>query len=268
MAKGFSVLTWNVQGVKNYTQTDFEDVAPLIDKTSADILCLQEMPHAKSKINMLKNIYSYDICIPKVNSNYVHADLQSKKHNYNIILSKFPIIRTGEIEFPKMKKIILENILWADINIRGSIVRVYNCHLAIIGVGIAERVRQLRQVLNHAKKCKTPTIMCGDMNTATPETGMRRKVIKWLHDVPDDSMVIDGKIYDKDERFLFSSLAKHHGFRDALRINVSTWALPHTSFQMFNLKLDWFLIREIHSLKVRYGKYVSDHKPILVTCVL
>ena len=69
-SESFTVLTWNVQGVRNYTQTNFKDVIPIMDEADADIMCLQEMPNAVDKIAKIKNIDTYNKCISKLNGNY------------------------------------------------------------------------------------------------------------------------------------------------------------------------------------------------------
>jgi len=263
----FQVLTWNVQGIKNYTRTAFDDVAPVIDSFSADILCLQEMPRARDQLVKLKRIRAFHCCISSFNNRCLQPSATPEPFNHNIIVSRYPIKKWGELRFPRtITKQYLEHVTWADITIRGRTIRVYNCHLAIIGVGIRERQQQISFIFKHAHTFPGPVIICGDMNTTIPKKGIKRRLVQWLHDEPDASMIVNGRCMDGDERYSFSNLAKNFGFNDALKITESTWALPPTGYQLFNLKLDWFFTRNIRTNKILYGKYISDHKPIRVTC--
>jgi len=264
----FSVLSWNVQGIRTYARTDFQKAIPGIDNSEADIICLQEVPFAFEKIKLLKKKNKYCSVISKYNRNPCE-DTSPLRYNHNVILTKYPMLQSGEIIFSsKIKSILFENAIWSDIKINKQKIRVYNCHFRISGVGIKERIWQLRQVIMHASAWKHPVIICGDMNTTIPQEGLSRKVVQLVHSNPGESIKLNGAYFRKDERFAFNAEAKRHGFNELLSLDKATWALPGTSWEIFGLKLDWFLAKKIKRIKSAYGKYISDHRAITVKCEL
>ncbi len=250
----FSIFNWNIQGTKYYTSTNFDKVAPALKKADADIFCLQEAQE------LIKRLSSFDRL--KV-LNYAFSDGGQGR---NIILSKLPIISSGELTFPSFTNRPLEKALWADIKIGNKIVRIYNCHFEIFGVGPKERADQLKFVLADSKKQAGPVIICGDLNTTIPSVGIKRRIIQWFHKEPNESIVIDGKYFRSDERFAFVKVAEQEGFREALDISKSTWCVTPFGWELFNLKLDWFLVRDITTPRISLGDYISDHRAIFAEC--
>jgi len=134
-----SVLTWNVQGRKLMYDTPFTNIMPFLESSPAEIMCLQEIPDAHRKLSLLKYIGQYYIAIPQHNNNE-----PTEEHNHTAILSKYPIVKTGEITYDNLKKNKpVEKSSWADLQINGKTLRLYNCHLGIRGCGIKERQEQL-----------------------------------------------------------------------------------------------------------------------------
>lgn len=141
-----------------------------------DIFCLQESSN-----------YSRDILKAVYSDFYAHE--VDKRGTF--ILSKYPIIRHGEISFGTKTN----SCLWADISMKKDTIRIYNMHLqsnkvskdaseVINNVNLQEkrtwqgirgilgkysrtskkRARQSEKVADHASKSLHPTIICGDGN--------------------------------------------------------------------------------------------------------
>ena len=103
------------------------------------------------------------------------------------------------------------------------------------------------------------------MNTTIPKVGIYRLGVQLKHKEPSKSMYIDGRYYPDDERYIFSETATKFCFRDVLDIKKSTWAYPHTSFELASLKLDWFFVRDIKEKSSELLPYCSsDHRPVFV----
>lgn len=247
----FSVLNWNIEGSKYYTSTKLRKVIPHLEKSTADIFCLQEAQELREKIILSDKFSNFNYAFPK------------NKEDRNIILSKFPIINSGEISFPVTIYSVLEKAIWADIKINEELIRIYNCHLEIVGIGPKQRLEQLNFILEDAKQHQGPVIVCGDMNTTIPAAGYGRKFIKWFHKVASDNLITDQEYLHLDERHFFLKKAELAGFKDAVNLHDSTWCLMPLRWEIFKLKLDWFLIRNIEKPEVSLGKYVSDHRSIL-----
>ncbi|WP_433836654.1 endonuclease/exonuclease/phosphatase family protein [Flavobacterium anhuiense] len=179
--KDFSVMSYNVRLFNVFKWLDRDDIPAnikaFIDEKDPDILCIQEY------------------------SNSAHLDLKVYPHRYifidgkkiktgQAIFSKFPIIEEGNIVFPKSDN----NVVYADIKRGKDIIRVYNMHLQSIKIspdvseisddidnvnqkksqriygriskGFKQQQEQAEIFREHIKKCKTPMIICGDMNNS------------------------------------------------------------------------------------------------------
>ena len=274
MPRDLSVLTWNTMGStwhlirKTFLsglsrRVIYGKMKPFLNDDLSDILCLQEaLPYLPNGLKShLQNLGFSSIS---------HAD--SAKGNSTLIASKFPIIDSGEImletpdDFPTKNSVdpSPRTCLWVDCDINGSRLRVYTCQLRIRGMGIQERLMFLERILSHAQQITYPVIVCGDMNTTIPKQGLARSIVRFIHNEPDDSMVVDGTYHALDERYAFHSVAQRFGFRENIDVEKATWALPYTSWELFGLKLDWFLTKGIERTEYSFGPYISDHRPISV----
>lgn len=263
--KNFSVLTWNVQGRKLLADTPFTNIMPFLETTPAEIVCLQEIPDAHRKLSLLKYFGQYHMVISHLN--LAHP---LKEHNHTVILSKYPVLAHGEVNFPPLiKNKPLERASWADLLINDKKLRIYNCHLGVLRMGIPERQQQLAAILRHAAKAGTrPVIICGDMNTCIPPKGPARQIIKKFHRIPEHSFYHQGKYYNRDERHVFARAALAAGFADITDPVQTTWCIPKIKLEIFKLKLDWFFIKNLQAQKLTYGPYISDHRPLFAQCLI
>lgn len=187
-----------------------------------------------------------------------------------MLLSKYPFLRADEIIFPpENHNVPLENCIRSDIRINDQILRIYNCHLGIYKVGITTRLKQLEHILSDARGHYGPTIICGDMNVTVPKTGWNRRIITLWHQEPKQEMSVNGKFIDYDERELFNETINRYGFKEALDLYTPTWS-PFKSkhWELFNLKLDWFIFKNLGTTDIRLGDYTSDHRAIFAECLI
>jgi len=259
----FSVLTWNVQGRRLLVDTPFTNIMPFLETSPAEIVCLQEIPNAHRKLSLLKYFGQYHLVLSKLNNAH-----PLDQHNHTVILSKYPVIAQGEIDYRSIKTAKpLERTTWADLMVHDRPVRIYNCHLGVVKIGIPERQQQLKIILAHAEQVsEQPTIICGDMNTCIPAQGLRRLIIKKFHDIPEKSFCHDGRVYPDDERTIFPKAVLNKGFCDVSDPKQTTWSLPKVRIELLKLKLDWFFIKNMGVKKLDYGPYISDHRPLFAQC--
>lgn len=187
----FSVMSYNVKVFNVYNHLQGKDsinaknLIRQVVEDSSDIKCLQEFfceDNSKvfntiARINQDKKYY------------YITTPKLKKRHNYFglAIFSKYPIINSGEIIFPKSKN----KSHFADIKIKNDIVRVYNVHFQSISLdeskmfdnesyeefketydnvfermkkGFQKRAKQADLLVEHIKKSPYPVIVCGDFN--------------------------------------------------------------------------------------------------------
>ncbi len=265
-----SVLSWNLMGNTWYLadklgvsglsrKYTYKKIIKFLDSVSPEVLCFQE---ATKYFPELRN-YLF-------NRGYALKFDHDKINNSNLIASKIPILNYGILAVEKQDDSFTHKIprhvrscVWVDCKLAETSVRIYNCQFRIRGVGMKERLECLNNVLQHAKSVNLPIIICGDMNTTLPSQGFARNIVKFVHAEPRSSMYIDGVYRTQDERYIFSALANDFGYVDALDIGCSTWALPYTSWELFSLKLDWFLVKDVRSTDYRLGEYITDHRSVL-----
>jgi endonuclease/exonuclease/phosphatase family metal-dependent hydrolase len=253
----FSVLDWNIQGKKYYTHTSFKKIQPALEKIAADIICLQEGETIIDKLPYFKKMHKY---------NYVFSF--EDEDGINVILSKFKIIKHGQINCPSFLDKTSGEVIWADLEIGKQILKIYNCHFEIDGLGPKERVAALEFILAAAKKHSGPTIICGDFNTTVPPAGFGRRFIQWFHKEPSNSLLIGNEDYLRDERYSFIKIIEAAGYQERTDISKTTWSAFSIRWEIFNLKLDWFFVRGLKASKAILGKYISDHRSVLVKCKL
>ena len=277
MKKTFTLLSWNVQNsfrvpaalrwdsvwhmIAGYTP--FERIVPYLLYTAPDIITLQEIRDAAEKLATVPELSSYHIFIPKNNSKKDHAKPES---NSNIVLSKFPIVNAKEISFPESPK-NAENCTCIDIQVEKQLLRLYICHFPIFGVGIVTRLTLLERIISDASSHSGPVVICGDLNTTIPKSGIQRIIVRLWHQIFRNEMLAFGEFIKKDEREVLNDYLKKYGFTDVLELNTPTWSpWKASSFELFNLKLDWLITKGLHIRKTTLGEYVSDHKSIYIEC--
>jgi endonuclease/exonuclease/phosphatase family metal-dependent hydrolase len=252
----FSILTWNIHGKRSVTKTSFAKIAPALEELEADIMCFQEAHEMRERLSTIPALHTRHRVEPRAG------------FNQNLILSRLPISERGELSFPELSMRQLERALWADIPVGSKVVRIYNCHFGIFGSNSTVRAHQLRFVLNHAESHSGPVIVCGDLNTTIPLKGMQRKMVQFLHMQPTNSLYVEGEHVVEDERYAFMKIAERHGFREATDISQPTWRVAPFTWELFKLKLDWLLVRDVETPRVVLHPYISDHKAIHAECLL
>ena len=139
----------------------------LINEKQPDIVCIQE--HNK-KYKLGKDQYPFQ-----------YEKLTNQKFEFgHIIYSKYPILNSGSFNFEKSGN----NILWADIAIKGDTVRVYNAHLQSFKVpadfdkaqanserflrrvrsAVIKQEQQVKEFVQHEKESPYPVLVAGDLN--------------------------------------------------------------------------------------------------------
>lgn len=173
-----------------------DDIMANLERINGDIYCLQEFfHHSGPGIFETKELFKL-----VSGSNYLHDEYTTtvnKTQHYGIaIYSKFPMIGKGQIRFEGEKS---NNMcIYADLDLFGDTVRVYNAHVASIrftdthyafvedlnsekeksevdlsgafsiarrlGAAFRRRANQVELIKDHANKSPYPVIICGDFN--------------------------------------------------------------------------------------------------------
>lgn len=169
----FTLMSYNVRLFNVYNWIPRNDVTEkisgFIQEKNPDILCIQE--YSKREDAFL-NQYKYKYISAKPNN------------TSQAIYSKFKIINTGSLDFPKTSN----NVTFADIIKGKDTLRVYNMHLQSIRISpeINEQIDENRSRLifkrlsdaftqqqyqgelieKHKSQCPYKMIICGDLNNS------------------------------------------------------------------------------------------------------
>jgi endonuclease/exonuclease/phosphatase family metal-dependent hydrolase len=205
----FKVLSYNVR-LFNYFEkgiTSEKSIITYLKSQSSDIICLQEFFLAG------KPSVEETMLISALGGKYYsHMKIteSGKNRYYGIItLSKFPIIRKGEIIHPGSSSLSI----YTDVLINADTVRIYNNHLQSFRLkrmersfieelttpeekakmkevkslsvslkkGFVKRALQAQVVKDHINKCPYPVLVLGDFND-TPVSYAYRRIRKGLND--------------------------------------------------------------------------------------
>ncbi len=165
------IMSYNVRMFNLYKWIDDDSIADkivrFINKKQPDILAIQEFHDTKQK----KFSYKYQYFVPT-----------SKKNNFGLaILSKFPIINKGSLNFSKSAN----NAIFIDVKKGKDTIRIYNIHLQSLKInptkenfgeetseklikrladGFQKQASQTEVFLKHQQNWKGKTVICGDFN--------------------------------------------------------------------------------------------------------
>jgi endonuclease/exonuclease/phosphatase family metal-dependent hydrolase len=186
-----------------------DSIFKFLHSTEADIFCFQEFYHDRRELQYV----NLNQILNLTKTKHIVSTCTEKKANERyygcFLFSKHPIIDHGLVEIstgePDEGKCVYADIQHPD----GSIIRIYNFHLASIrykepeyefvenissniklndenketGIRVARmflnaarrRSKELDIVLNHAKSSPYPTVLCGDLND-TPTSNAYHKI--------------------------------------------------------------------------------------------
>ncbi|WP_445736911.1 endonuclease/exonuclease/phosphatase family protein [Mariniflexile sp.] len=240
----FKVMNYNVRLFNLYDWIPEKHIdAKIVDfiKTEApDILCIQDYrPDPKINLSVFK--YKFE----KISGN--------KIQNGQVILSKFPIINSGSLEFPNTAN----NAIFADVVKGKDTIRVYNIHLQSLKIdtdveklkkeGTSRLFKQVEKtfkrqqfqseiLVSHKEQCPYKMIVSGDFNN-TAYSYVYRKIKGDLNDTFNEAGNGFGRTYD---------------------------------FKFFPVRIDFVLADKafyVNGFKA-YNQHYSDHYPIMATLSL
>ena len=241
-----TVMSYNVRIFNYYNwvkekDRDHNGIIDFIKEKEPDILSVQE--HLKyPKFDLSHYEYSF-----------IKSPLVKTTNFGQAIYSKFPIVNSGSIGFPKS----LNNAIYADIVKGVDTIRVYNVHLESLGISkeVAElntndsermfkkagntfkmQQSQAQLVLEHTTSCKYPMIITGDFNN-TPYSYVYR--------------TIKGNLKD-------AFIEAGNGFGRTF------------NFKYFPVRIDYILVDDAYTVNgfKTYNENLSDHFPIMATLKL
>lgn len=255
-------MSWNIQGqsFRFGPTTNISKVLPYLSKNKTDIFCLQEAPMPK----WAKHFIGYENFLPGLSAKVT----EGYERNDNIILSRFGFVERREIFFPRNllgPDCQAEPVSYAKINVKQTNIHIYNCHFPITGAGPKTRYNLMNYLCEQAAETNEPVVFCGDLNITILKPGLLRKIIQLWHQEPNSELQINNSFLQEDERIIFSQLVKTFGFKDVFNLNTPTWSPVYSrKWEMFQLKLDWLLYKNLEIVEAKMGPYISDHRPLIM----
>ena len=210
-ADDLRVLSWNVRLFNKYESTPYDRADEMVDylaSQEADLICLQEFYTAtngssKNYLRLLKE---------ETGLRYHHmVDAYRYPSGATwgvLLLSRYPLAATGAVDFSA--SFTRNGCLYADIEVNGEMLRIYNAHLqsikltaddiehvgSVSGLRETEKSRALLSKFRHAwaqravqsdslaismARFDGPVIVCGDFND-TPVSYAYRRVARNMQD--------------------------------------------------------------------------------------
>ena len=256
------VYSWNVL----WANRKLPEIFNFVENLDFDVLCLQEVSEemlVRFKEMPFHITYNVEFFLEAIFSRN-----KIERATYSVILSRHEISGKGMLEFPKLshsfrsdtfvllkafiqRKLKLINNLgavYADINMSGTIVRVFSVHLALWNP--RTRAEEFACALKHLPEAQ-PVIMAGDFNII--EYGPM-KILNWLF----GGSFVEGMPW-YSERRLFEERFRKYGLNNPLRGQI-THHFSHSQLDHI-LTSEEFLVKKARVIPERHG---SDHQPVFV----
>ncbi len=109
-----------------------DSIFSFIRRSGADIVCLQEL-HSPKGVEVRDFLSGY---LPGYDMEY-YTNVNGHGSYGNVILSRFPVVGRGKFDFEESSNLAV----YADLDINGRIVRVYNCHFESYSLSLPRLVK-------------------------------------------------------------------------------------------------------------------------------
>jgi endonuclease/exonuclease/phosphatase family metal-dependent hydrolase len=249
--KHIKVMTFNAQGGNIYQNKLYDEFAEVVLRSDPDIICFQEINIKVKKFQPVRDKYPY-----------------VQKKQSQSILSKYPIQDSGDLELEKIRT--SNGAIWADINVDGQIVRVYNLHLhsnrISLEVDELSENTELNELNDKAKWNATKGILSQVRDAAAVRANQSIKIKESLNNSP-SPVILCGDFNDPPQSYSYRILAEN--LKDSFEEAGRGFGFTYNGNIPF-LKIDYILSSPeigVSSTKIIKSN-VSDHKPVVSTLVL
>lgn len=210
-----------------------------------DILCLQEISTNTEHWNALTERYN------STNGKYPYSP--------NQILSKYKILRSGEIE-----GLHLMNGLWADLRIKNDTIRVVNIHLQSTAIKVEDTrfLESHKYLVDKERESKLRSIVSRLVENNRKRALQAKSVADFLAKSP-YRVIVCGDFNDVPLSYTYHTISK--GLDDSFSKMADGFAYTYnTRYKL--LRIDNILLSpsiEVASYEVDNGVELSDHFPVI-----
>ena len=251
------MLSFNIQGSNKFctaktkkgrAKFNVEEFIEFLENRSVDIAVLQEFVHKYVNMNTF---------LDKLMAAGFYAHRPPDKSM--LILSKYPIGKTGELAFENS----INGCLFADLSINNKIVRVYNIHLRSNQISlIADEVAEEGNFREKETWQMVRGMFANYKNTAQIRAKQSKKIGEHIRLCP-HPVLVGGDFNDVPQSFAYRQLAK--GLQDSFQEKGRGIGTTFSGSLPF-LRIDYILVSPrlevLYQKTERQSKY-SDHYPVL-----
>ena len=243
------VITYNVhefRNIDNPKQKSYNEITTFLLDENADIICMQEYFETRGVANQnedLKKLYKH--------YQYTYGDYGGQK-----IFSKYPFADKQHFNFAGT------DVIFADINIDGKIVRTYSCHLQ--STNFKPESTQQRLLDDNANYGKELKHVVGNLRNAFIKRAKQAELIAKNIEQSPYPTIVSGDFNDTPMSY---SYQKIRGEMNDTFIEAGS-GMPNTYKKLFAiLRIDYiFTHKTIATLEYSIAKKIkcSDHYPVVV----
>lgn len=189
----FKLVTYNIRrGISMENCKNLEGICQTLQRINADIVALQEVEMMPGVGNQSRQA---QILARKLGMEYVYGAVHHQKFGSvgNAVLARYSLTNDINHILPDSRE--PRGCLQVDININGSMIRLFNTHL---GLSQISRFRHLKYILLPMMQTSSiPPILAGDMNAA-PRMREIQMISYYLHDTFQHNSGTIGYTYPSD----------------------------------------------------------------------
>lgn len=217
-------------------------------RSDADIICLQEF-HTQRGVDVRKYLTQR---MPGYEIEY-YAHISGHGAYGNVILSRFPVVSRGKFDFDESTN----QAVYADLDIRGKVIRVYNCHFESYSLSLPRLVKALTS-REDGKVQEAEEKMRSSITRRPQQVG---EVLDDIRNSPVES-IVTGDFNDTPMSYTYQQMQK--GKKDTFIEAGKGLGGTYTGLWPF-IRIDYVLLPEncetlFHKVE---RKRFSDHYPIV-----
>ncbi|MBO2520824.1 MAG: hypothetical protein CW345_03330 [Firmicutes bacterium] len=152
-------------------RVDLDRAVETLSRLAADVVFLSEVDQHWRRSGFIDQVayLARSLDMPYVHfapalttRSLLHTSPGTTARYGNLFLSRLPIAGAGAAYLPRLGRNEPRNVLWIDVQIWGTTVRLYGTHLSVDG---RERVLQLNALAELVAASPYPTVILGDFNS-------------------------------------------------------------------------------------------------------
>lgn len=236
------VMSYNVRQFNQFKWSDLENIpkqiSSFITEQDPDILSMQE--YYKGEL-IVADRFPYKYVKVKSNENAEFG---------LAILSKFPIVNSGSLDFPDKSN---NNAIYADIVVDTDTIRVINVHLQSF---------EVKPNFDNLEQQEAKRVFLGMGQTFVRQERQMEAVVQLIRETPYEDMLVMGDFNNTAYSYIYREL-KSEGFFDAYKEAGNGFGKSFT-FRFIPLRIDFILASESFEILgfETFDVPYSDHKPV------